>query len=71
MKKIHQIKDLCCAPCGAKIERNINKIKGVNECSINFISMKMLLDINDNNVENIYKLIDEAIKKVEPEAYII
>ena len=41
MKKIIRIKNLCCANCGAKIERGIAKIEGVKEVALNFMLQKI------------------------------
>ena len=43
MKKIYRLKDLDCANCAAKMERNICKIDGVHEASVNFMSQKLTI----------------------------
>jgi len=63
MEKIIKFKGLCCANCAAKIERKLNKIKGVN-ATISFVSSKLLLEMD--NEELIEKVI-EVCKKEEPE----
>ena len=63
MEKIIKFKGLCCANCAAKIERKLNKIKGV-EATMSFVTSKILLQLD--NEELIEKVI-EVCKKEEPE----
>ena len=63
MEKIIKFKGLCCANCAAKIERKLNKIKGV-EATISFVSSKILLELDD---ENLIERVVEICKKEEPE----
>ena len=63
MEKIIKFKGLCCANCAAKIERKLNKIKGV-EATISFVSSKILLELDD---ENLIERVVEVCKKEEPE----
>ena len=66
MKKTYKI-EIDCANCAAKMERGINKIKGVNSCTINFMMQKMIIDINDDIFESIMDEVEKTIKKIEPE----
>ena len=67
MQKSFRLIDLDCANCAAKMERGINKIKGVNSCSINFMMQKMIIDINDDIFDSIMDEVEKYIKKVEPD----
>ena len=63
MTKIIRFKGICCANCAAKIERKLNKIKGV-EANMSYVSGKILLELEDDS------LFDEVIrvcKKEEPD----
>ena len=66
MKKVFKI-EVDCANCAAKVEKAISKIEGVNEVNINFMTQKMLIDINDDKFEEVFKLALKAGKKVEPD----
>ncbi len=66
MKKVFKI-EVDCANCAAKVEKAISKIEGVNEVNINFMTQKMLIDINDDKFEEVLKLALKAGKKVEPD----
>ena len=63
MEKIIKFKGLCCANCAAKIERKLNKIKGVN-ATISFVSSKLLLEMDN---EELLEKVIEVCKKEEPE----
>ncbi|MBQ7641340.1 MAG: heavy-metal-associated domain-containing protein [Acholeplasmatales bacterium] len=63
MEKIIKFKGLCCANCAEKIERKINKIKGVN-ATISFVAGKILLELDD---ESLLEKVVEVCKKEEPE----
>lgn len=41
MKKTVTIKDIDCANCAAKIERNVQKINGVKSASLNFFGQRL------------------------------
>ena len=61
MKKTFNI-EVDCANCAAKIENKVSKIDGVNECRINYMSQKMILDAPDDRFDEV---LDELIKKAK------
>lgn len=67
MEKIVKFKGLCCANCAAKIEKKLNKIKGVN-ATVSFVAGKMLLELDN---EELLKKVVEVCKKEEPEMEIL
>ena len=67
MEKSFRLIDLDCANCAAKMENKINKLKGVNKCSINFMMQKMIIDINDDIFDNVMGEVEKLIKKIEPD----
>ena len=53
MEKIIRFKGLCCANCAAKLEKKLNKIKGV-KATISFVAGKILLEYQtDDQFEEI------------------
>ena len=66
MKKNVNI-EVDCAVCAQKCEDAIKKVEGVNSCAINFITQKMMIDIDDNNTDAIIKKVKKAAKKIEPD----
>ena len=65
------IKNLDCAVCATKLEKAIQKIDGVNEVSISFLSEKMKLVIDETREDTIMNEINDVIHRLEPEAEII
>ena len=47
MKKSYKI-EVDCAVCAGKVEAALAKLEGVNSVSINFISQKMIIDMDDS-----------------------
>ena len=66
MKKVYKI-EVDCALCANKIQDAISKIEGVKSASVNFMTQKMILDIEDSQYEEVYKKVVKTAKKVEPD----
>ena len=64
MKKIYKI-DVDCAACALKCQEAIKKVPGVNDCNINFMTLKMTLDADDP--DSLIKACLKAARKVEPD----
>lgn len=67
MKKTIALQDLDCAHCAAKMECAINKIDGVTNGKVNFLTQKMTVDIDESNADEILSKIKAVCKKVEPD----
>lgn len=65
MKRTFRMRDLDCANCAAKMERAINKIDGVNQATISFMTQKLIIDADDARFEEIMEQVVKACKKVE------
>jgi copper chaperone CopZ len=65
MKKTYLVKNLECAHCAEKMERAINKIKGVEEASITFMTQKLFIEADDDRFNEIIAEAIKAIKKIE------
>ena len=55
MKKVIKI-EVDCAVCAQKCEEAIKKIEGVESCSINFMTQKMIIQAKDDQFSEILKL---------------
>ena len=53
MKKVFNI-DVDCAACALKCEEAIKAVEGVDDCKINFMTLKMTLEAED---------VDKVLKK--------
>ena len=63
MKKSYKI-EADCAVCAGKVEAALAKLEGVNSVSINFISQKMIIDMDDSiTVKDLLK----TARKIEPD----
>ena len=66
MKKAYKI-EVDCAVCANKIQDAIAKVNGVNSVTVNFMTQKMILDIDDDKFDAVYKEARKVAKKVEPD----
>ncbi len=57
MKKTYEI-DVDCANCANKMEEAARKTEGVKSCTVNFMTLKMIVEFEDNTDEK------ETMKKV-------
>ena len=62
-----KIKGLDCANCAAELERAIQKVDGVENVSISFMTERMEIDYDASNKEEIMKKIRKVIKREEPD----
>ena len=70
MTKVYKI-EIDCANCAAKVEEAIKKIDGINSASLNFMTQKMILDLDESREEEILKQVYKTAKRVEPDFCII
>ena len=70
MKKVFKI-EVDCANCANKIQDAVSKIEGVNSVTINFMTQKMIIDIDDDKFDEVFKLVVKTAKKVEPDFEVI
>ncbi|NMA65167.1 MAG: cation transporter [Clostridiaceae bacterium] len=70
MKRTYRLKGLGCANCAAKMEKEIGRIKGVREVSINFFTTKMIIEADDEKLTDILQTAKKIIKKIEPQVTI-
>lgn len=65
MKLIHKI-EVDCANCANKIEEAIKKMEGVTDCTINFITQKLILEIEENmDKDSLLKEIKKKGKRID------
>lgn len=71
MKKIYDI-EVDCANCANKMEIAANKVEGVKEAKINFMTLKMTVEFEEDvDDKKIMKNVLKACKKVESDCDII
>lgn len=67
MRKSYILEDLDCANCAAKIEEGVKNIEGVTECSVSFVTEKMIVEMEDGKEKEVEKKIKKVVKKIEPD----
>jgi copper chaperone CopZ len=71
MKKVLMMDNLDCANCAAKMQENVKKIDGVEDCSVSFMSQKMTLVYDETKEKEIFKAVQKAVRKVDPDCSVI
>jgi Cd2+/Zn2+-exporting ATPase len=72
IKKEILLQGLCCANCAGKIERESNKIDGVKSAVVDFISTKLIMEIDNPSKQNtIIDNVKEIAKRIEPGVNVI
>ncbi len=72
MKKTLKLTEIDCANCAAKLERNINKLDGVESATVVFLTKKVILNISDDcDYDTLLKAIRKEAKKIEPDCDVI
>lgn len=68
MKKKFILEGAICANCAAKIEMAINKLDGVKEATVNFMTRKMVVEGEDEKMSSIIQAAEKIVKDIEPGA---
>ena len=71
MKKVYQLEGLDCANCAAKLERAIGEIEGVSAASISFMTQRMTIETQEDQLADVMKMVKKTIRKVEPDCEIV
>ncbi len=71
MKRSFKLQDLDCANCASKMECDINKLDGVNDASISFMTSKLVLDAEDDMMESVLAEAQAICTRYEPDCVII
>lgn len=70
MKKQFKLIGLDCANCATKIENAIKDLPEVNNVVVNFMTMKMNLEAERENMPNVIEDVKKLIKRIEPDVVI-
>jgi len=65
------MEELECAHCAARMEEGIRKLKGVKEASVNFLTAKLTLDVEDDMFEKVLKEAERICRKIERHCRIV
>lgn len=70
MKMKFKIKGIDCANCAAQLELAIQKIDGVDNASISFMTERMVIECADDRKDEVMEKVRKTVKKEEPDATI-
>ena len=70
MKSKFKIKGLDCANCASQLERLIQKIDGIENANISFMTERMEIEYDEIRKEEIMQKLKKVIKKEEPDVII-
>lgn len=70
MKLKFKIKGIDCANCAAELERAIQKIEGVKEASLSFMTEKLVIECEEENKDKVIENLKKTVKKEEPDCTI-
>ena len=65
MKRTFKLDGLECANCAAKMERGIQKIDGVTNASVNFLTTKLVIEADEALMAAIIPHAEKIVKKIE------
>ena len=71
MKKKFKMEKLDCANCAAKMETAINKIAGVKEATVSFMTQRLVIEADDDRFDDIIKEVVKACKKVDADCEVL
>ncbi len=68
MKKTYAI-EVDCAACANKMESAAKKTSGVKDCTVNFMTQKMIVEFEENaDVKDVMESVRKNCKKVESDS---
>ncbi|HFX3762409.1 cadmium-translocating P-type ATPase [Enterococcus faecium] len=65
--KCYRLEGLDCANCAMKIEKEVQKINGVKEATVNFTSGKLTIDAEEDHLATIEQETKKVVKELEPD----
>lgn len=70
MTKTYRLTGLCCANCAARMERLIQKIDTVEDATLNFMTTKLIVEMDESKVEYTEEKIMQAVAKISKEVVV-
>lgn len=70
MKLKFKIDGLDCSNCANELESSIASLEEVKTASISFMTQRMIIETNTNDIEALVKKIESIVKKEEPDVTI-
>jgi len=71
LKKL-KLTEIDCANCAAKMEKNINKLDGIEVATVSFLTKKLLLEVKEGyDYNEVLTEVKKQVKKIEPDCDIV
>lgn len=70
MKKEYNIVGLDCGHCALTLEKYLQKVDGVKDCTINFSTSKLFVEFENDSIKDTWKRIVKTTKQVNPDVKI-
>ena len=67
MKKKYKVENIHCANCAAKLETAIQKIAGVEEATLSFMTQKLTIEAKEEDFDQIMSEVVAIAQKMEPD----
>lgn len=67
MRKVYLLEDLCCANCAAKIEKKVAALDGVDSASVNFLTTKLVMEVDEASAADVDAAVRKIVRKIEPD----
>lgn len=71
MKKKFKMENLDCANCAAKMEAAVNKIEGVKEATVSFMTQRLVIEADDDRFDEIVKEAAAVCRKVDADCQVL
>ncbi len=68
MTRTYPLRNLGCASCAAKMERQIARVPGVRSCTVNFMTGKLVLEAEEGQLPLILQEAGRIVQRIEPQA---
>lgn len=67
MKRTFLLEDLDCAHCAQKIQDKVSKLEGVSNCTVTFLTQKLVYEVEDDKNADVEKEMKKLVKDMEPD----
>ena len=71
MRKVIKLDGEICANCAGKIQAAIEKLPGVNKVSVNAMTLKFTLDVEDSAFEDVLAKSLKIFNDIEPDCEVL
>lgn len=72
IRKVLILAGLCCANCAAKIEKEVGNLPGIKTASVDFVSKKLFLEVNNKReLNDIINDIKKIVNRIEPDVQVV